>query len=287
MHPKPDLEMVRKIAAAALAEDGASNDVTVAFTGIGDEQLAVRLLAMAPGVLCGMDVVEAVFRETDPDIRVEAVMADGDRLEKGAVIARIDGGARGILAGERVALNFLQRLSGVATLTARFVERVAGTGVTVLDTRKTTPLLRPLEKYAVLTGGGGNHRFNLSDMILIKDNHILAAGGIESLLRRIKTARAPVAVELEVDSLDCFEQVLGAPIDRVMLDNFTPDQVRQAVERIRDYAVDHPGFKLEVEVSGGISLDTIRGYSVDGVDFISVGALTHSAPGLDMSIEVV
>jgi len=279
--------MVRKIAAAALAEDGASDDVTVAFTGIGDEQLAVRLLAMAPGVLCGMDVVEAVFRETDPDIRVEAVLADGDRLEKGAVIARIDGGARGILAGERVALNFLQRLSGVATLTARFVERVAGTGVTVLDTRKTTPLLRPLEKYAVLTGGGGNHRFNLSDMILIKDNHILAAGGIESLLRRIKTARAPVAVELEVDSLDCFEQVLGAPIDRVMLDNFTPGQVRQAVERIRDYAADHPGFKLEVEVSGGISLDTIRGYSVDGVDFISVGALTHSAPGLDMSIEVV
>jgi len=287
MHPKPDLEMVRKIVAAALVEDGANDDVTVAFTGVGDEQLAVRLLAMAPGVLCGMDVVEAVFRETDPDIRVEAVLADGDRLEEGAVIARIDGGARGLLAGERVALNFLQRLSGVATLTARFVDRVAGTGVTILDTRKTTPLLRPLEKYAVLTGGGGNHRFNLSDMILIKDNHILAAGGIESLLRRIKTARASVAVELEVDSLDCFEQVLGAPIDRVMLDNFTPDQVRQAVERIRDYAANNPGYKLEVEVSGGINLDTIRAYSVDGVDFISVGALTHSAPGLDMSIEVV
>ena len=286
MHSKPDMEIVRKIVAAALAEDGASDDVTVAFTGIGDEQLAVRLLAMAPGVLCGMDVVEAVFRETDPDIRVEAVLADGDRLEEGAVIARIDGGARGILAGERVALNFLQRLSGVATLTARFVEQVAGTGVAILDTRKTTPLLRSLEKYAVLTGGGGNHRFNLSDMILIKDNHILAAGGIESLLSRIKTARAPVAVELEVDSLDCFEQALGAPIDRVMLDNFTPDQVRQAVERIRDYAADHPGFKLEVEVSGGITLDSIRDYTVDGVDFISVGALTHSAPGLDMSIEV-
>ena len=286
MPTKPDEAMIRKIAAAALAEDGAADDVTAAFTGIGEKPLSVKLLALTSGVLCGMDVVEAVFRETDPAGRVEALLADGDQLERGTVIARISGSARGLLAGERVALNFLQRLSGVATLTARFVERVAGTGVTILDTRKTTPLLRALEKYAVLTGGGGNHRFSLSDMILIKDNHILAAGGLEPLLDRIRKTPAPVTVELEVDSLDDLEQMLGAPVDRVMLDNFTPAQVRQAVKRIRGYAHAHPGFSLEVEVSGGVTLDTVRDYAVAGVDYISVGALTHSAPSLDLSIEV-
>jgi nicotinate-nucleotide pyrophosphorylase (carboxylating) len=194
-----------------------------------------------------------------------------------------------VLGAERVALNFLQRLTGVATLTSRFVARVAGSSVTILDTRKTTPLWRDLEKYAVRCGGAQNHRRDLKSMVLIKENHIRAMGGPRVLvdaLRRAASGTDRPFIEVEVDSPELLEQVLGVRVDRVMLDNFPPQAVRAAVERINRHRRSHARAALEVEVSGGVTLDTIQSYAIPGVDFVSVGALTHSAPALPMSLEV-
>ena len=276
---------VRRIVAGALAEDGASNDVTTSYLGIGGRTIAASLLARAEGVVAGIDVVRVVFEEAGGGVDFHPKVADGARVRAGDVLARVFGTAAVILAAERTALNFIQRLSGVATLAAAFVARVKGTGVTILDTRKTTPLLRSLEKYAVRVGGGQNHRLGLSDMVLVKDNHLQIVGGpgLKDLLQR-KTA--PVDIEVEVDSLASLRALLGAPVQRVMLDNFLPDEVSQAVRMILEYRRDHPGFAPAVEVSGGVDLSNIREYAIPGVDFISVGALTHSAAALDLTLEV-
>jgi nicotinate-nucleotide pyrophosphorylase (carboxylating) len=287
--PPVDEEGVRQLVAEALREDGARNDATTAFLGIGARAVAAEVVARSEGVIAGIDVARLVFEEADRTLRFEARARDGARVGPGDVVVRVSGDASGILAAERTALNFLQRLSGVATLTARFVERLRGTGVVVLDTRKTTPLLRRLEKYAVRVGGGENHRFSLSDMVLVKENHIRAAGGIVALKTLLERSGLPadVEVEVEVDSIAMLREIVGARIDRVMLDNFSPAEVTEAVAMIAEHRRLHPDFSPSVEVSGGIHLDNVRDYAVPGVHYISIGALTHSPPALDLSLEVV
>jgi nicotinate-nucleotide pyrophosphorylase (carboxylating) len=277
---------VRRLVAEALREDGASNDVTTTYLGIGHREISAALVARAQGVIAGIDVARLAFEEADRDIRFDPRRGDGARVRDGDLVATLEGRARGILAAERTALNFLQRLSGVATLAAAFVDRVEGTGVTILDTRKTTPLLRGLEKYAVRVGGGTNHRFNLSDMLLVKENHIRTVGGIPELKDLFQRKKPPVDVEVEVDTIGFLRELLGAPINRVMLDNFSPRDVVEAVGVIAEYRRDHPGYSLAVEVSGGVDLANVRDYAVPGVDYISIGALTHSAPALNLSLEV-
>lgn len=276
---------IQAMVRAALAEDAATADVTVDLLAIDTEPAVASLVLGADAVVCGVDVAAEVFHQVDPSVRFVASTADGDRRDRGEVVLRVEGAARSILSAERVAVNFVSHLSGVATLTADFVERVRGTGVTILDTRKTTPLWRDLEKYAVRCGGGRNHRIDLSAMVLIKDNHIRALGGVAQLGERLGRATGDQLVEVEVDSLKMLAEVLPMSVDRVMLDNFTPDDVRAGVERVREFKRTHPERRLEVEVSGGVSLDNVADYAVDGVDFISVGLLTHSAPAVPLSLE--
>jgi nicotinate-nucleotide pyrophosphorylase (carboxylating) len=283
---RPDPLELRSIVAGALEEDAAGGDATVDYLGVADRHITAKILAMAPGILCGTDAAKAAFTAVDAGVRYDATLADGEPLEANRQIAAIEGSAGGILSAERTALNFLQRLSGIASLTAKYVERVSGTGVRILDTRKTTPLLRALEKYAVRVGGGKNHRFDLKEMILIKENHIRAAGGMEALVDHLNNERPSIGVEVEVDSLDFLKAILGTNIQRVMLDNFRPDEVEDAVRDISAFKKSHPDFAPEVEVSGGIHLKNVSQYAIPGVDFISIGALTHSAPALDMTIEV-
>jgi nicotinate-nucleotide pyrophosphorylase (carboxylating) len=285
--PVPDESEVRRLVADALREDGAENDVTTSYLGIGGLEIAAEVVARSAGVIAGLDVARLVFEEADRKVRFVARVRDGQRVGGGDVVARVEGRASGVLAAERTALNFLQRLSGVATLTAGFVERLRGTGVVILDTRKTTPLLRRLEKYAVRVGGGGNHRFDLSDMVLVKENHLRALGGIDALRSRFEAERPPASVEVEVESVAMLRSLLGATLDRVMLDNFSPSEVAEAVAMIAEYRRLHPDFSPSLEVSGGVRLDNVRDYALPGVDYISVGALTHSPPALDMSLEVV
>lgn len=280
-----DEREVRRIAREALGEDGYSNDITTSFLGIGAREIAASIVARAEGIVAGIGVARIVFEEAGGGVTFDSLSADGSKVRDGSVIARIEGRASVILSAERTALNFLQRLSGVATLTAAFVGRVKGTGVAILDTRKTTPLLRGLEKYAVRAGGGKNHRLGLSDMVLVKDNHLQVLGGTR-LKDLLASAAAPADVEVEVDSLAVLRDLLGAPVQRVMLDNFSPGEVAEAVRLISSYRREHPVFAPAVEVSGGVDLSNVRDYAVPGVDFISIGALTHSAPALDLSLEV-
>ncbi len=269
-------ELVR----TALAEDAARKDATskllVDAARIGDA--VVR--AKEPGVVSGHAAAAAVFRTLDPSIVYSAAAPDGERVQKGSVVARVYGHVRAILSAERTALNFLQRLSGIATLAAAFTERVRGTGVVILDTRKTTPGLRLLEKSAVVHGGARNHRADLAAMILVKENHIAAAGGLVEALAKLGSARVRDA-EIEVRSLEELRMLKDAPPKRIMLDNFEPALVREAVGEIKGWAV-----VPEIEVSGGVNLDTVAAYAVPGVDFISVGALTNRAPALDMSLDL-
>ena len=280
-----DARDLRRIVCEALREDGSSNDITTSYLGIGERKIAASIVARARGVVAGIGVARIVFEEAGGGVSYEPRIGDGSKVQDGTVIAEIEGRASVILSAERTALNFLQRLSGVATLTAAFVERVKGTGVIILDTRKTTPLLRGLEKYAVRAGGGRNHRSGLGDMVLVKDNHlqVLGGAGFRDLLARRKP---PADIEVEVDSLPALRSLLGAPVQRVMLDNFSPAGVEEAVRLISDYRRGHPDFTPAVEVSGGVDLGNVRDYAVTGVDFISIGALTHSAPSLDLSLEV-
>jgi nicotinate-nucleotide pyrophosphorylase (carboxylating) len=224
----------------------------------------------------------------DESMAFRSYVADGDKCREGKTVLSIEGPAKSILSAERVALNFLQRLSGVATMAAKFVEKVSGTGVTILDTRKTTPLWRDLEKYAVRCGGAQNHRRDLRSQVLVKENHVRVLGGPDALIARLKEVGKPqdLFVEVEVDSHDFLRKLLGSPIDRVMLDNFSPEQVREALETSAEYKREKGPASLEVEVSGGITLENITRFAVDGVDYISVGALTHSAPALAMSLEL-
>ncbi len=269
-------ELVR----AALAEDAARKDATskllVDAERIGDA--VVR--AGERGVVSGHAASEATFRMLDPSIAYSATALDGARVQPGTVVARVYGHVRAILSAERTALNFLQHCSGIATLAAAFAERVRGTGVVILDTRKTTPGLRGLEKAAVVHGGGRNHRADLAAMILVKENHIAAAGGLAGALAKLGIARLRDA-EIEVRSLEELRMLKDAPPKRIMLDNFEPALVREAVAEIKGWVV-----VPEIEVSGGVNLDNVAAYAVPGVDFISIGALTNRAPALDMSLDL-
>jgi nicotinate-nucleotide pyrophosphorylase (carboxylating) len=280
--------MIERMVIAALDEDGARSDVTVEFVGVGDDPVEADVVVGGAGVVCGLDVAREVFRQVDDSVSFDARSHDGDACAAGEVIIVVRGAARSIIAAERIALNFLQRLSGIATLAAAFVAEVAGTGVTILDTRKTTPLWRDLEKYAVRCGGAQNHRRDLTSMVLVKENHIRAVGGEDALIEHLKTAARPkgLSVEVEVDSIAFLKKLLGTPVDRVMLDNFTPAEVGKALELIAGSERARGGAGLEVEVSGGVTLENVAHYAIDGVHYISVGALTHSAPALGMSLEV-
>jgi nicotinate-nucleotide pyrophosphorylase (carboxylating) len=266
---------------AALAEDVGSGDVTTAATVSADRAGRARVIARAPGVVAGIEAFAETYRQVDASVVVEFEKEDGDQVNVGDVIALARGAFASLLVAERVALNFLQRLSGVATQAWRFTQAVAGTGTRIVDTRKTTPGWRALEKAAVRAGGGFNHRMGLYDAFLIKENHVAGAGGIEAALAAAAARnRSRLPVEIEVRSAEELEAVLESPHppDRILLDNFGIDDLVPAVRRIR--SVKSP---LLVEASGGISLATVRTVAETGVDWISVGALTHSAPALDLS----
>jgi nicotinate-nucleotide pyrophosphorylase (carboxylating) len=274
-----DRELLAAVVERALAEDVGSGDITTDAIVPAGERRQARLLLEQPGVVSGVPVAEAVFRALDPDVRVQALVPEGTRVDEvPAPIAELEGLARAILTGERVALNLFARLCGIATSTRRYADLVAGTGATILDTRKTTPGLRALEKYAVRSGGGTNHRMGLDDAILIKDNHVRIAGGIEPALAAIRAAGSDRPVEIEADTLEQVEQALRAGAERILLDNMSPAEVARAVELVHGRAL--------LEASGGISEDSIRAYAETGVDFISIGALTHGARSLHVSLEV-
>jgi nicotinate-nucleotide pyrophosphorylase (carboxylating) len=270
-------DTVERVVLAALAEDIGAGDVTTEATVAGDAVGTAELLVKEAGVVCGLRVAETAFRALDPEIRFEAFASDGDHVEAPAVVARMTGYEQAILSAERVALNFLGRLSGIATLTRRYVDAVEGTGVAVLDTRKTTPGLRALEKDAVAAGGGRNHRFGLDDGVLIKDNHLRAAGSIARAVTLVRAA-TDLSVEVECETLDQVGEALDAGVDAILLDNMSLDGLRAAVAVVAGRA--------RLEASGGVTLDTIRAIAETGVDEISVGALTHSARSLDVSLEL-
>ena len=271
------------LARAALSEDVGWGDVTSLLTVRPDARARARFVAREGLVVSGLGAARAVFYEASGgEARFSALVEEGERVEAGAVLATVEGGARQVLAAERVALNLVMRLSGVATLTSLYVEAVGGTGARVTDTRKTTPGLRALEKAAVRAGGGTSHRSGLDDGILIKDNHLALAGGVTEAVRRARTG-APhlLKVEVEVESLEELREALAAGADVVLLDNMTPEEVRTCVEVVRGESPD-----ILVEVSGGVNLSTVRALAEAGPDLISVGALTHSAPSADVSLEV-
>jgi nicotinate-nucleotide pyrophosphorylase (carboxylating) len=269
-------EAFEPVVRAALAEDVGSGDRTTDGLVPADARCKAKLLLKEPGVVCGVAAVRAVFQMLDPAVRVEVLLAEGSHItDVPALVATIDGPARAILTGERTALNIFGRLSGIATLTARYVDLLDGTGTAILDTRKTTPGMRALERYAVRCGGGVNHRFGLHDAILVKENHLRIAGGIAPAVAALRNGRP---IEVEAETLDDVAEALEAGVERILLDNMTPEQVRSAVELVDG--------RTQLEASGGISLATVRAYAETGVDFISVGALTHSARSLDVSLEV-
>lgn len=270
---------LERVVRDALAEDVGSGDRTTDALLDQGRQARAELLVKEPGVLSGLTAAEAVFRTLDPAVSFVAALADGEATEgPPTVVAGIEGDARALLTGERTALNLLGRLSGIATLTRRYVEAVEGTGAVILDTRKTTPGLRALEKEAVRHGGGTNHRLGLYDAILVKDNHLRLAGGVTTALRRLRAEDPAARIEVEVDTLDGLDEALAAGADWILLDNMPPDVLRRAVALAAGRAT--------LEASGGVSLDTVREVAETGVDFISVGALTHSARSLDVSLEV-
>ncbi len=273
-----DLETIRK----ALAEDVGTGDVTTVATVPAKLTAAAVMVAREPLVICGLPLAEAVFKEVCAEIQIERLAEDGQHARKGQSLLRLRGPAGAMLTGERVALNFVQRLTGVATLTARFVEAVAGTRARILDTRKTTPGLRALEKYAVRCGGGTNHRFGLFDRVLIKDNHLAALrleppNAIEAALRRAREQDPGREVEVEAGTLEEVEQALMGKADIILLDNMTNEQLRAAVWLVNGRA--------RTEASGGVSLATVRAIAETGVDYISVGALTHSARASDVALD--
>jgi nicotinate-nucleotide pyrophosphorylase (carboxylating) len=273
-------KMVRTSAQRALREDIGSGDLTTLATVSDRARAVARLRLKADAVVAGLPVFESVFKAFDPDTVVAFAAEDGAAYAAGKTLARVRGKARSILTCERVALNFIQRLSGIATLTRAFVDEIAGTGVRIVDTRKTTPGLRYLEKYAVLVGGGFNHRPRLSDLALIKDNHIKAAGGIATAVRRVRKARPAVAVEVEVGPDTDPGELEGLDIDMVMLDNWPISRLKSAVRAARNLSC-----RPLVEVSGNVRLGNVRRMALCKPDFISVGLLTHSAPSVDISLD--
>ena len=269
---------IREIVRRALEEDLGTGDVTSVPTIPAGTCLYGEFLAKERGVLAGMDVVIEVFRQVDETIVFTPLRKDGTAFEVGDILATVSGYGPGILIGERVALNFLQRMSGVATMTHAYVQATEGTRARILDTRKTMPGLRALDKLAVRLGGGTNHRTGLYDMVLIKDNHIEAAGSITAAVARVREAGISLPIEVEIDSLDQLDEALAARVDRIMLDNMDTATMRRAVERVAG--------SVELEASGGITLPRIPEIAATGVDFISVGALTHSVKALDISLDL-
>jgi nicotinate-nucleotide pyrophosphorylase (carboxylating) len=270
-----DPQTIAEAVSRALAEDVGAGDVTASVTVPEEARARARITQKAPGVVSGLELAERTFWTLDPGIDVRRLVDEGVWREGGPVL-ELEGSARALLTGERTALNFLQRLSGVATLTARCVRAVEGTGARILDTRKTTPGLRTLEKAAVAAGGGTNHRAGLYDAILIKENHAALAGGIGQAVRQARERAPGVPLEVECRTLEEVDEALAAGAPRILLDNMSPDQLRAAVERVAGRA--------ELEASGGVTLQTLREIASTGVQFVSVGALTHSAPALDLSL---
>ena len=276
-------EIIDSVVAAALKEDAPTGDVTSEHLIPLEATAVAELAAREAGVFSGAKVFEAAFKLTDDSLKVEMKIADGDQFEAGQLLAVITGSARSVLTAERIGLNFVQRMSGIATLTAQYVSQVAGTKAEILDTRKTTPGLRAFERQAVLNGGGRNHRFSLSDMVMAKDNHlaVLTRGGkdLTTELRRVRSElAADIKLEVEVDRLDQIAAVLAADVDIIMLDNFSLSDLREGVALIAG--------KCVVEASGGVNLETVAEIAKTGVDVISVGALTHSARALDLGLDV-
>ncbi|MBN8457560.1 MAG: carboxylating nicotinate-nucleotide diphosphorylase [Verrucomicrobia bacterium] len=274
-----------RLIAMALAEDVGTGDVTVRYFVPEGRRARAFAVARRDGAISGVEVARRVFLAVDPDLEVEVLIPDGSHVAAGAMLLRVEGAARSVLTAERTALNFMQRLSGVATLTARYVSVAKGTGARILDTRKTTPGFRLLEKQAVVHGGGTNHRMGLYDRAMVKDNHLVAEGGVAALreaIRALKADHPGVEVELEADRLDQVREFLTFDgVDHILLDNMTPDELRQAVALRGDRTTPL------LEASGGVTLETLRGIAETGVDFISVGALTHSAPALDIGLDFV
>ena len=276
----PDLLIAEAVRAALVEDLGRAGDITSAATIPAEAVATADLVARKPGVLAGLDMAAAAFREVDPAIRFDAQAADGDAVKAGTVVARVDGPARAVLSAERVALNYLCHLSGIATATAAFVDKVRHTRARIADTRKTTPGLRAFEKYAVRCGGGMNHRFGLDDAILIKDNHIAVAGGVMAAIRAARAAAGHlVKVEVEIDTLDQLAEAMVEGPDAVLLDNMTPAEMREAVQLVAGRAV--------TEASGNVTLETVAAIAETGVDMISSGWITHSAPILDLALDVV
>ena len=261
-----------------LAEDlGTGGDVTSNATIAADARFTAELICREPIVVAGLDIAAAFFHALDPDVRIEELVSDGERAEAGTVLMRLRGNARAMLAAERAALNTLQHLSGIATLTRRYVDAIAGTGATLLDTRKTIPGLRALDKYAARMGGAHNHRMRLGDGVLIKDNHVAVCGGVAEAVGRAKAANTGLQVQVEVDRIEQIEPALAAGADRLLLDNMPPPILREAVALVAG--------RVPLEASGGVNLDTIRAIAETGVDFISVGRITQSAPAVDIGLD--
>ncbi len=271
---------LRQLVARALAEDVGEGDWTTQWTVAYDRIVHARVVAKAAGVIAGISEARATFLQVDPGLNVVANAIEGDEVSPGTEVMLLHGRAHSILTAERVALNFLQHLSGIASATRRYVDAVAGTAARILDTRKTTPGLRALEKRAVLAGGGVNHRCGLYDMILVKENHIRAAGGITAAIRAVLLQNSSrLRVEVETTDLDEVREALEAGVDRILLDNMPLSMLREAVALVRSAAP-----TTEIEASGGVSLETVRSIAEMGVDFVSVGAITHSVTALDLSL---
>jgi nicotinate-nucleotide pyrophosphorylase (carboxylating) len=281
---QPSQDAINRIVRMALEEDAPWGDLTSAALIPGSARVQAHLVAREAGVLCGEDLFTAAMKHADPGLSVVFQIRDGQRFEKGHLLATVEGPARGVLLGERVSLNFVQRLSGIATMTAAYVAETAGTKARIVDTRKTTPGLRLFERYAVRCGGGHNHRYSLSDAVLAKDNHlaILTNHGERDLTTALREARERMHhtahLEVEIDRPDQMEAVLTAGVDTIMLDNFTTEQMRAGVQQVAGRAL--------VEASGGITLGSIREIAETGVDIISVGALTHSVRSLDLGLDI-
>jgi len=284
MTPSLDVSVYRSLLRSFLAEDIGTGDVTTEVTVPAAQQARGEVVAKAQLVLAGIELFGEVFRLLDDSAKLEIISRDGEELAPGKIPVRVKASARALLTGERVALNLLQRLSGIATITRRFVRTVEGTGAGILDTRKTTPGLRALEKYAVRVGGGSSYRKDLAEAILIKDNHIRLAGGVSAALKAAQPAKDRVrGTEVEVTNLDELRAALPYHPDVILLDNMSPSLVREAVSEVRRYTAPN---RIRTEASGGISLANVREFAEAGVDLISIGALTHSAPAMDLSFEI-
>jgi nicotinate-nucleotide pyrophosphorylase (carboxylating) len=280
-----DIELIYNVVNAALDEDLGRGDITSRSVVRAGIKARGSFIAKEDFVLAGLEVADAAFSSFDPYIQIESTAGDGDEIKVGRAFARATGEAQVLLAAERVALNFLQRLSGIATLTRKYVEAIAGTGARIVDTRKTTPGLRILEKYAVTIGGGHNHRLGLDDGVLIKDNHLTVAGSLNEAVRRAREAVGHLhKIEVEVSSLEQVKEALEARADILLLDNMTPELVQMAVETVRKH--ERTDRRTLTEASGGINLSNVRAYAEAGVDLISIGALTHSAPAVDISFKI-